>query len=159
MPMTGKYTNNYFNDKSDVGCVCMLNDRFSSSDEIFADNHNFSQFKLKGKFHCDGAAADAVERLQEITAYLLVSGGDGKLRPTAEVICSPLLHESANGRLPRRVHALPVSPFYFLYHTPCLQCRVRVALLSIDVKWKQEECKVTLARLRRVDSFRCAEPR
>ena len=88
MPITGKYTTNYFNDKSDVGCECMLNDRFSSSDEIFADNHNFSQFKLKGKFHCDGAAADGVERLQEITAYLLVSGGDGKLRPTAEVICS-----------------------------------------------------------------------
>ena len=79
--MTGKYTTNYFNDKSDVGCVCMLNDRFSSSDEIFADYYNFSQFKLKGKFHCDGAAADGVERLQETMAYLLVSGGDGNCAP------------------------------------------------------------------------------
>jgi len=47
-PMTGKYTTNYFNYKSDVGCVCMLNDWISSSDAICADNYNYFQFKLKG---------------------------------------------------------------------------------------------------------------
>merc|ERR1712136_604518 len=47
-PMTGKYTTNYFSYKSDVGCVCMLNDWISSSDEICADNYNYFQFKLKG---------------------------------------------------------------------------------------------------------------
>ena len=37
-PMTGKYATNYFSYKSDVGCVCMLKDWISSSDEICAYN-------------------------------------------------------------------------------------------------------------------------
>ena len=69
----------------------MLNDWFSTIDEICADNYNYFQFKLKGKFHCDAAAADGVERLQEITAYLLVWCDGGKLRSMAEIICS-LIH-------------------------------------------------------------------
>ena len=64
----------------------MLSDWFSSIDEICADNYNHSQFKLN-KFHCDAEAGNGVERLQEITAHLLVCG-DGKLRSMAEVICS-----------------------------------------------------------------------
>ena len=38
-------------------------------------------------------------------------------------------------------------------HTHRLQYRVRGALLSIEVEWKQEEWKATLARLRQVHSF------
>ena len=37
-------------------------------------------FKLKGKFRCDAATADGVERLQEIPASLLVWCDDGKCR-------------------------------------------------------------------------------
>ena len=48
-PMTGKYTINYFQYQEDVGCVCMLNDRTSSNDEICPDNYNYFRFKLKGK--------------------------------------------------------------------------------------------------------------
>ena len=55
---------------------------------------------------------------------------------------------------------IPVSlTFLFLVSCARLRCRVRGARLSIDVNWKQEECRATLARLRQVDSFRCAEPR
>ena len=48
-PMTGKCTINHFHCQEDVGCVCMLKDRISSNDEICADNHNYSRFKLEGK--------------------------------------------------------------------------------------------------------------
>ena len=47
-PMKGKYTINYFQYQEDVGCVCVLNDRISSNDEICADNYNYFRFKLKG---------------------------------------------------------------------------------------------------------------
>ena len=47
--MTGNYFFNYFQYQEFVGCVCMHNDWFSSIDDICADNHNYFQFKLKGK--------------------------------------------------------------------------------------------------------------
>ena len=47
--MTGRYTIYYFQYQEDVGCVCMLNYWISCNDEICADNHIYSRFKLKGK--------------------------------------------------------------------------------------------------------------
>ena len=50
----GKYTIIYFLYLEDFGCVCMLNDWFSSIDDICADNHNYFQFNLKGKCRSAG---------------------------------------------------------------------------------------------------------
>ena len=41
-PMAGKYFINYFQFQEVVGCVCMLNYWFSSSDGICPDNYNYS---------------------------------------------------------------------------------------------------------------------
>ena len=56
-PMKGKYTIDYFQYQDDVGCVGMLNGWFCSIDDICADNHNYYQFKLKGKRRSAGGAA------------------------------------------------------------------------------------------------------
>ena len=48
-PMTGKYTTYYFQYQDFVGCVCMLNYWFSSTDEFCPDNYYFSRFKLRDK--------------------------------------------------------------------------------------------------------------
>ena len=47
--MTGNSFFNYFQYHEFVGCVCMLNYWFSSSDDICPDNYNFSRFTLKDK--------------------------------------------------------------------------------------------------------------
>ena len=118
----------------------MLNDWFNSVDEIYADNYNFSQFKLKGKFHCDAE----VERLQEITSLLVGLGRRWQIAHRGREHLLPLPKRSARQRQGTMGR---------------LQCRVQGAILSIDVKWNQEGWKATLARLRQVHSFRCAEPR
>ena len=41
-PMAGKYLFNYFQYQGFVGCICMLNYRFSSYDEICPDYYNYS---------------------------------------------------------------------------------------------------------------------
>ena len=51
-PMTGKFFY-YFQYHEDVGCVCMLNFRFSSNVEICPDNYNYSRLKLKDKFRSE----------------------------------------------------------------------------------------------------------
>ena len=48
-PITGNYLLNYFHYQEVVGCICMLNDWFSSYDEICPHNFYYSRFKLKGK--------------------------------------------------------------------------------------------------------------
>ena len=57
--MTGKYIY-YFQYQEDVGCVGMLNGWFSSIDDFCADNHNYFQFKLKGKGR-SGATSQVVD--------------------------------------------------------------------------------------------------
>ena len=54
--MKGKYTINYFQYQDVVRCVCMHIDA-SAASTICADNHNFYQFKLKGKRRSAGSAA------------------------------------------------------------------------------------------------------
>ena len=45
----GKYTINYFQYHFAVGCVCMLNYWFSSSDEICPDNYNYFPVYVEGQ--------------------------------------------------------------------------------------------------------------
>ena len=49
MPMTGKYTIYYFQYQEDVGCVCMLNDWFSSIFVICPDNYNYFPVQVGGQ--------------------------------------------------------------------------------------------------------------
>ena len=62
-------------------------------------------------------------------------------------------------RMAHSVHSLSASPLLFLVsYTPstwsCLSCTP-----SIEIKWKQEVRKATLARRRQVHAFRYTEPR
>ena len=49
MPITGKYTIYYFQYQEDVGCVCMLNDWFSSILEICPDNYYYFPVQVGGQ--------------------------------------------------------------------------------------------------------------
>mmetsp|Transcript_61921 Transcript_61921/g.164550 ORF Transcript_61921/g.164550 Transcript_61921/m.164550 type:complete len:2073 (-) Transcript_61921:147-6365(-) len=76
--------------------------------------------RWRKKFHCDAEPADEVERIREITAYLLVWGEAGNLRFMAEIICF-LTHAVCT--------SAPTGDFYG-GHTPCqshlfLSCIVR----------------------------------
>ena len=57
----GKNTINYFQYHFAVGCVCMLNVWISCNDEFCADNHNYLQFKLKGKRRSAGSVTAQVQ--------------------------------------------------------------------------------------------------
>merc|ERR1712136_74666 len=46
--LDGKYINNYFYHKSDIGCVCMLNDWIGGGSEIYANSNKCYQSKLEG---------------------------------------------------------------------------------------------------------------
>ena len=52
-PMTGKFAFNSFQYQGFVRCICMLNYWFSSNDEIYADNYNYSRFKLEDMCRCE----------------------------------------------------------------------------------------------------------
>ena len=52
-PMTGKFAFNSFQYQEFVRCICMLNYWFSSNDEFYADNYNYSRFKLEDMCRCE----------------------------------------------------------------------------------------------------------
>ena len=52
-PMTGKFAFSSFQYQEFVRCICMLNYWFSSTVEFYADNYNYSRFKLEDMCRCE----------------------------------------------------------------------------------------------------------
>ena len=80
MPMTGKYSINYFQYQVDVGCVCMLNDWISSND-VFAQTtttsmgcvadegkYTINYFQYQEDFGCVCTLNDWISCFDEICA-------------------------------------------------------------------------------------------
>ena len=93
-PMKGKYIINYIQYPLDVGCVCTLNDWICSIDDFCADNHNYFQFKLKGKGRSAVCAATQVrvcDETVELSQLLLPApGGSTLLRWSMSMLCSSI---------------------------------------------------------------------
>ena len=82
-PMTGKYTTNYFNYKSDVGGACS-----TTGSTVSTKSAPTTTITSSSSRRVSSIVTWKLSVYKRSQAYLLVCGDDGKLRPVAENICS-----------------------------------------------------------------------